>query len=77
MSVDDQKKIARVERARNLAQAMREGKVGIAGIIRSNRNEKIAGGMESQKEKTEAELLREEMQEMRREAREAAKNKTP
>jgi hypothetical protein len=79
MVPDDKRKIARVERARNLAQAMREGKVGIAGIIRSKlnpeRNAKLAGGMESQKEKTEAELLREEMQEMRREARDAAKNK--
>jgi hypothetical protein len=82
LSPDDQKKIARVERARNLAQAMRDGKVGgITGIIRSKlnpgRNKKIASGMESQKEKTEAELLREEMQEMRKEAREAAKNKNP
>ncbi len=78
---DDLKKINRVERARNLAQAMRDGKVGIAGIIRSNfnpdRNEEIATRMEGQKEKSEAELLREEMQEMRREARDAAKNKAP
>jgi hypothetical protein len=78
LSDDDQKKIARVERARNLAQAMREGKVGIASIIRSKtRNAAIAGKMETQKEKTEAELLREEMQELRRETRDAAKSKTP
>ncbi len=81
LTADEKKKIDRVERARNLAQSMREGKIGVAGIvglIRSKkRSGKIANKMENQKEKTADELLREELVEMRKAMKEQAeKNKT-
>lgn len=76
MNPDDKLKIARVERARNLAQSMREGKVGIAGILRrSKRNGEIANKMENQKEKSEAEKLREELADTRREMKEQSAKK--